>query len=470
MDKEKSEIKDIFCPKCSKKNAFINGKCIFCNTDIKAYYEKSAKHSLITTIIFFILALCSLSILNPILSFIFFFLSIISFSDIDKMKENSKDFSQISQNNTKLYKEQEEKKEIQRTKNIEKKILQQQENKKLKNLYVECSEKHLFKIDTPENRKEILKLAEKFNFINNIESEVNKMYYVEAKKNILFCNYTFINNIKNVLHKESIFSFIQKFDPSYTLKTSSSWIEKYFGDEIAEWLRNGFDIDPDMIINRKINSSKIVECIQYYSSILDIIKNDQELNIICNNLIEAFVSNENINYGYCSKKLYDIYTYSYKEKYLFDINQKDFNNCFILLSQKRKSKEKYSDFYQLVTEDYKEAGELPEKIYSKLVNKKLDIYFYDYILYNYIMDNSDVLSFYEMCNLIKDIDNFSTKYYNMIKTEKAEIKRQKQIDKEMKKTLAEKELAEQERLRLLNGDLSKEMKLNKNLQSYKNNG
>ena len=89
MDKEKSEIKDIFCPKCSKKNAFINGKCIFCNTDIKAYYEKSAKHSLVTTIIFFILALCSLSILNPILSFIFFFLSIISFSDIDKMKENS---------------------------------------------------------------------------------------------------------------------------------------------------------------------------------------------------------------------------------------------------------------------------------------------------------------------------------------------------------------------------------------------
>ena len=331
---------------------------------------------------------------------------------------------------------------------IEKIKLKKLEQEKKERFYKECLEKNLFKIESDENKKNLLELAKKNELKEDIEQLIQQMYYVEKSKDIIFSNYFFIKYIKQIIKMNGIYEFVCLVG------------ELRCNENLSKSNNSTVDLLLEMNEN---NPQKLLEYIVYYNKLLNIIKNDEELNTICNNLLKSNIKNKYIDYKYISKKIYDIYNSHYREKYKIKITQNDFSNIFVLIKYEKNNNGKYSEFYKLISQDYKRAIDFPKTVYEKLVLHKRKLAFYEDISYYYILDKKNELSFYEICKLLLDMDEMWTRYFNIVNKEKEKIEKIKEKEKE----LSIKKEIEQERVRLLKGDISKEAKINDTIKENK---
>lgn len=467
MNKEEKTMINIYCPKCNIPNTFINGKCNFCNKELIGCEEKSIIYTWIFTIICGVLAIYFWSKSKVFVSCIFALLAIFDYILIEVFKEDEKRLVKISQDNTSLEEEQKEQERLERKKMEERRLqlleqereeqeeqekrrLQMLEQEKMEIFYKECSEKKLFKTKNADNRERILEIAEMLELKKDIEIEIKQMYYAERIKDIIFNNYAFLKPIKAMINRYGIYQFMCLTNKCDTAKEMDKIKGEYLENKVLS----------SKGTSNKVESQKILKYIAYYSKLMNDIEKDEELDKICKNLLKTYVDNEYIDYDYISKKAYDIYTNSYKEKHKKDITQSDFSNIFVLMKTKIDNEGKYSDFYTLISKEYKNIKYFPEKIYNELVHHKKNIKFYEDVGYCYIVDKKSELSFYEICKLLLDMDKMCAKYNKMVDKEKTKIKKQKIIENAKKKELKDKEIIEQERLRLLKGDISKEVELN----------
>ena len=351
-------------------------------------------------------------------------------------------------------KQQQLEKERQAIERLEKKKLelekQNQERKRIETFYKECSKNKLFQEKNTKNKEKIYELAEKNDLKYDAEKIIKKIYHAESIKNCIFSNYFFIKPIKDLINRVGIYKFICLINNAKLMNKDNG---TYFKENVLSFTNT---------INKNV-LQKVFKCILYYGKIVDLIENDEELNKICQNLLKTHNDNKYIDYSYISKKIYDIYYNSYKEKYKIDITKTDFSNVFAIMKAKNIKTDKYSDFYLLINKNYKGAKQFPRKIYDELVLHKREIDFYENIVYEYIIQKRKELSLYEIYNILLNMDEMCSKYEKMVKDEKKQVKEQKEKINELKN----KAKIEKERLRLLEGDISTEVILNKKIQQKK---
>ena len=75
-------------------------------------------------------------------------------------------------------------------------------------------------------------------------------------------------------------------------------------------------------------------------------------------------------------------------------------------------------------------------------------------------ENQANFSIFEICEMLVGMDEKIERYMEMVKEEKAKIKKQKEKEEKKKQGKKAKEKLEQERMRLIQGDISKENELN----------
>lgn len=349
----------------------------------------------------------------------------------------------------------------------EEKIKKEQEKKEeyvnFKNLYKKCLVDKLFENNFEENKEKFLELSKSFNITDyQAEDIVLRICNMENIKNIMCSNYYFVKILNNMIKKDTI-ATLKEDNEIYEFMCL---LEQIYSDNILEDYISISNKNINVVslpLNGKYNNSTAFKNLLYYKYIIDIIKNDAELYTIYCNLLKSYENNEYIDYEYVSKKMYDIYTNIYKEKYKINIKKKEFENIFILM-QERKDINEYSVFYRLVFKDYKTAKAFPKEIYDNIFLKKNMKFNKEDVYYYYIVDNKSSLSLCEICEILLNMDKKIKRYNKIIEKEKEIIKKENTKEK-LKK---EQERLKKEQIRLLKGDLSKENKLNSKIQEKEN--
>ena len=341
--------------------------------------------------------------------------------------------------------------------------------------------------NSEDNKEKMLRIAQNFEFLNeNVDDVITKIYTIEDIKNIIFSNYYFIKIIKEIIKYKikyknaknakdaknaQLFDFIYLIERLYSSKDSNQYTSSAYQKGARELFKEFFKNDGAFrktlyIVDTEIET--FFDGLLYYNSISYIINNDEELKAIFNNLFKTFVDNKNISLDYISKKVNDIYHNSYIEKYHIDIKQEDFENIFIILIEPdTKRKKDFSNFYKLVSKEYKTIKSFPKNVYNDLfLSEEYKLICKD-LFYYYILEQRSELSLCEICEILLDMDKRLENYNSMVKKEKQKIKNAKEKEEKQIQNQKEKERLEQERIRLIKGDTSQEVKLNEAIEEKK---
>jgi len=292
------------------------------------------------------------------------------------------------------------------------------------------------------------------------EDMVKRVQDIEELKQRIFGNPYFIQIVKPMIKQGQINQFVAQLeevkDKKYERCASGEktrtkrWLGDFWQDEMFVPSNTVQAPEPKLILMGLL----------YYQKILDLIQKDKELTAICQNLWKTYQENEYINLEYISKKAYDIYRNSYQKEYHLSITQKDFEIVFRFLPKEETRKQENDLYASLFLKEYKTAEEFPNKIYEQLIfhRKSKSFYINSYLLW--MAENQANFSIFEICEMLVGMDEKIERYMEMVKEEKAKIKKQKEKEEKKKQGKKAKEKLEQERMRLIQGDISKENELN----------
>ena len=375
--------------------------------------------------------------------------------------------------------EMEERKKREEAERLEKEYKEKIAYENFKEFYKRCLNEELLLQNFEDNKEKILKVAESFKFENDdINDIIDKIYNMEKIKNIIFSNYYFVNIVKAMIkykvptntssNNHKIYEFIYLIETLYSTDIASDFSSSVYKRRAKVFFDKFFK---DGKFLAKVNFTKDTEIktafdgLLYYNYIMNIIKSDEELDTICQNLFKTYLNNKYIDFDYISKKMYDIYCASYAKKYHINVSQKDFENIFVLMQEKKKKKKIYSNYYELVFKEYKTVKDFSKEMYDGLIlskqNKVEDIY------YCCIVDKKGESSLCEICECLLNMDGRIEEYNTMIKEEREKIDKAKIKKEKQKQHRDEKKKLEQDRIRLIKGDFSKEIKINDAIQEKK---
>lgn len=177
----------------------------------------------------------------------------------------------------------------------------------------------------------------------------------------------------------------------------------------------------------------------FYNPIIDIIVNDKELYTIFNNLI-----NSKADKDYISKKLFEMYDNIYKNKFSEQLTQKDFDIItIILISNVCFKQENICNYYEI--DENKKLNIKFEEIPANA-----DEILYKNIVMDFLKNYSNDLDFSKFIKILSSFEVTAITFYNMGISKKNEL------------------VAQKERERLLNGDMSKEIEMQKQAVEYSN--
>lgn len=285
--------------------------------------------------------------------------------------------------------------------------------------------------------KDLIDLINEFNSIFNIDKTVLQEFYKEKSNNQIRDLYTY---------KETLFVDLGTLEPLYKFTL------QLLDNSIYQCEMNGGEIMLNFA--KKCQVEKKIESISYiyqyimsllygllfYAPVVEIIENDKELYVIFANLV-----NNKMDKEYISKKLFEMYENIYKSKFPMTLYQEDFNIVTVILISK------ICDFSKDNLKEYYTIDE-NKKINIKFENIPLEadeLLFKDIVL-DFIQNSINDIDFSQFIKLLSVFELTSKTFYDMA------VSKRKQL------------IAEQEKERLLNGDMSKEIEMKKQAVEYSN--
>lgn len=448
-------------------------------------YQKEFKKAIILAVILgaetvFFLSIDMLVVFGYITAIfaVFGLLAAILFYSLQKDEEKAKIEREIKQQEEikqELLREEAERRKKEREEKLEKqKEEQRRKEAEEKNKKAEIQRKEQEKMEAQKEKeyelirqlsdKQKIEVIEKQEIPEDIEKRAQD---VEQLKQSIFGNPYFIQIVKPILEKEQVNQFMEQLEEAKNKSYGRcASIEK---TKIRKWLEDSWKNEMFLPLNmvKALEPKLILTSLLYYRKILDLIQKDKELTAICQNLWKTYQENEYINLEYISKKAYDIYQNSYQKKYHLSIAQKDFEIIFRFLPKKEKKKQDNTLYAPLFLNEYTNIKEFPKKIYEELILHRKGKSFYVDKYTSFIAENQENFSIFEICEMLGGMDEKIERYMKIVQEEKEKRKKQKEKEEKRKQDRKAKEKLEQERIRLIQGDISKESKLNEEILKKK---